>query len=121
MICILNIVDGKGLNTIFNSIGDSKLKVIDIPALLEDKFDIPINEYFQLDEESKNIITKLLVEVHKELCSQDLISLFQFDKFLNFTMTQATLNEEYELCDILYRFQKILKLKTKRAKNRRII
>ena len=90
---------------------------MDITNLLDEKYNITIEEYFSLPEKDKNEITDIIVTMYKKHFLIDPTLIYLYLDSMDTLIYQTEKDEEYEKSDILIRLQK--KLKRKRRHYRR--
>ncbi len=71
--------------------------------LLNEKYNIPVGDYFKLKEEDKDAISSIIVEHYQRNLLQDPMNVYLYLKILRHQIDMSIQDEEYERVDIMNR------------------
>jgi hypothetical protein len=78
---------------------------LDLDSLLDDRFDIDLNEYWSLTEEQKNYITQVVITQVFKTLHIDPNTLILYLRLLDDRINYSVYNEEYEYAEIYRRIK----------------
>jgi hypothetical protein len=78
---------------------------IDLDSLLDDRFDIDLNEYWSLTEDEKNYITQVVITQVFKTLHIDPNTLIIYLRLLDDRIRYAVYHEEYEHAEIYRRIR----------------